>query len=1798
MDDFIFDLQRFDNKIFPTLIAGNGVDELILTIGGQSTTINSNGITSINVSLNSDANDSLSAKDVAISLSASDEFTITDSTNKKRTYKMSKAGSNGGIVVSLDSSQKSTVDSIDKDDFFIVSDDSSISPTYSMTDKGLFVDYNSISNGYDGFVENSTLSSIVLTNTSLDSSTENFYKVIEVDDKNLIIDSADDFSKDGYNGVYAMDTDSTPSIYAKLISNNSVPYRISSVDSSATNSLSTIQFTDSANDVLKNKGVSFTNNFAGNAGSTPTIIAGQTTLHVDSTTDDLFTVSSGTDSAIALSGTNEISLIKGSIVANQSQSIKASPYTVSSYKGGTDGIVVYYDGTGNNATLGDVDPGESFVITDSTSAATTYTMTNFGLMKAGDTLPLSISSGSSYQRITDKTLSISLIANASPMSGYTDTFLNAKEIITLGGSSGEKYIAYWDNDNNNTNVPGALVTLKAGNNNTYTLSTNNNASELNLGKWGGISLSSNQSLVGDTIFANNVSQLNIMTGYATFGVASVSLIGDSYKNLTISGSNSGSVLPNFDYETSAGTKVGQKFTEINLVNGTLKTNSKNQGRQVVTLHGGKDIGFTLDSASETTFISNSDAESGGATINAKANSFTVGRGKIQQSGNATIVADTNGNTSIKKFTKSVTVSLDNNKSIWQPSVSGLAANDGVVLVYGKESGISVTGLNDGDIFRSTVKSGAVKTYQVVKNENENLVLLSYDGTTASNKDIQIFESAVDTEGVYDLNGQFNNNMSAQNSVIAISSENNFKDNETRSIIDITTVKSGSNTIVSAVSGDYGTLAKTLGADSSAYYVLNLNDEKTLSGITITDNAPVHFKKGDFTDTSINVANSYATFAFQNLDDSIGSDFKVSLNSDENYYNVSGASKISLISGSIVADSLSPEIWLSDSSSAYTISNDSLDTVGDGVAVGISVSGKTSNAIIGDIDIGESFKIGKTTYARQASPLNIMADGYSYVTSVVSGDMNDSTTAVAVKISDLTNANNKRKLIAAESVSSTKYGNDKMVLTLSSKTSENAIVANSTLTSAVAYAYADLSISGANYYLDTIEGANENWNADIISIMGGTASINSSVAKDKLIVAHVSNAAFKVNATSVDGGIFIVDGKNGGAQSIAGAKELTLVDGSIVAVPTIGNKNTSQVITLGDSKRTFQASVNSSNIYYNKDALTGVIKSSVGAGFKLDNKKDYSIISGDGMTFSVDGSSSITTANGLSGVTVTGFGQNEVLYYDSKYYSLMSAGLVRGDNKNTGNALWYKDKSYSINDSVAISDIVDSGNWLNIVPLTNNIATIPPSNFQTPAILTDSNYTATYGRLTRTTTNTYTLEKDDSDTLSISTVSVGPGNVTLNLDNDFDNITIKSPNDVIVAPTEFSTSDTYQFIQDSNVASLPGVKSASLLSGKLQADSNLAVTVSTASNTTAEAQALGDSNITLIAGSNAASVALDEGESLKVDGTNYTLGAIGLSNNNSILPSSKNTINIASITSPNAWFNTLKLDNKAITISSAITDDKTLVVDSIPNPTAQYASITTSGPGHFTVSTVGTDWSSDNTVFIKTTADDTVDVTFNKKSFQNKPIQTSNASFIVTTVKGADNNFVVTDYYSDSRTGASISNNTAVSLSSGNITTTNKAQTITAGDYSVIYAGGDGINVVYDNSVASLGALNKNDALKVGNTTYSLSSDSRIRKDGNKMWSKTVSSNGNALISDLVSDDNWKGIVTANNASLTIDSNSLKNNFTNSAAYIVDSVNSNTDDDVIYGTLTTLSGGLSMSTVDSNAENGLSNIKIDISGNNV
>ena len=231
------------------------------------------------------------------------------------------------------------------------------------------------------------------------------------------------------------------------------------------------------------------------------------------------------------------------------------------------------------------------------------------------------------------------------------------------------------------------------------------------------------------------------------------------------------------------------------------------------------------------------------------------------------------------------------------------------------------------------------------------------------------------------------------------------------------------------------------------------------------------------------------------------------------------------------------------------------------------------------------------------------------------------------------------------------------------------------------------------------------------------------------------------------------------------------------------------------------------------------------------------------------------------------------------------------------------------------------------------------------------------------------------------------------DDDFLNTTIRSPGATFQALT--GGNDTYQVsVSSSNkFVSLAGVSTVALITGSMIADSNIGVQVHV-SDTITSVQTSG-ANITLSAGNDAA-IVMAKGASFVADDHTYTLGALGLSRDDSkYLPQGSSTdytlasngsatIGLANITSDSYWAGIISADeNGVLSVNSSLGEDPILVVDTTDGPNYQFANISINSSGVYLINTVtGSStntsiWPSVNTFLI---SDSSVSVA---SAFQNK-----------------------------------------------------------------------------------------------------------------------------------------------------------------------------------------------------------------------
>ena len=573
---------------------------------------------------------------------------------------------------------------------------------------------------------------------------------------------------------------------------------------------------------------------------------------------------------------------------------------------------------------------------------------------------------------------------------------------------------------------------------------------------------------------------------------------------------------------------------------------------------------------------------------------------------------------------------------------------------------------------------------------------------------------------------------------------------------------------------------------------------------------------------------------------------------------------------------------------------------------------------------------------------------------------------------------------------------------------------------------------------------------------------------------------------------------------------------------------------------------------------------------------------------------VVDAANQGAVTVTNLDEGDVFYYNdgsnAGTYSLKPVGLVK--SISSGLYLWDDDDVHTLSsNSIEASNLTVDSNWSNIAVVSKDTVTV--SSYNSDKIFVDNDYSATYGKLEVSGQN-YTLTKGDNDVDYFKAIYLGnSSSVTqLNLSSYFLDKTItsgnKSPAASFIPTALTSDASSYQVTISSGVVGLSSVASASLISGALQADSAIGVSLSVG-NTTAYVNPLSDSKVTLYAAtsSDPSRIALANGASFSIEDYDYTyaLGNLGLVRTNTqnaitylntLSSSNKNTLSLQDVIAEEGDWQTIVAPSDGVfTISSTAIPGKALIVDALPTvgPNRQFGNISldSSSDGYYlssvtsAISGVTSVWPDDTTILVAKDVTVTAQSAFGGKKFKG---ESSGAEFTVTLNSGKE--FTVIDQ----NFGASISGNAHISQTAGTITTANKYQTVEAGGYQIVYGSGDGINIIAGgDSSPTISALAQNDSFSIGSDKkYTMMSNKRLRTDDYKMLKDTFSG-GTVRVSDLATADDWTNFVSVSGGNLTVNSDLIQNTILadNGSAYIIEG---NTDD-TIYGTLTKTADGYSL-----------------------
>lgn len=605
----------------------------------------------------------------------------------------------------------------------------------------------------------------------------------------------------------------------------------------------------------------------------------------------------------------------------------------------------------------------------------------------------------------------------------------------------------------------------------------------------------------------------------------------------------------------------------------------------------------------------------------------------------------------------------------------------------------------------------------------------------------------------------------------------------------------SKTIISKdkYSSIYGSFVK----DGENYSLQSTNNRNsTLTGITVNDGLKLNIAK-EFSNASI-VAVEKATL--KSNDDS---DFTVDASGSIASFT---GNNVSLISGTIQTD-------------AETITGGGKMITGGGNDGFIFiVSG--SNAILGDIDDGESFtlnlKNGTSKIYKNANGVGITSDGSIYSGSETS----DANGTYAVDLNSL--VSNMKQMIAPA---------DDNVLTIDNSIKSAVAVDDTT---SPTEKYAEISYSSNKYTFSSITGGN-------FSPLG-TGDIAISVAGAKFKVTNTDNETFTVSSSN-------------SKPAVISANALTLLDGSIVA-----SQNQDITLTLGETEKSLTVTAGT-DVEVAKSNENYIITASVANDAFNINGSSYTVTGSDKMNFLV-GSGEYVTISGLDKANEDSF------IFGGTSYSVRGAGFIKQTSTNDYQ-IWSADNTHSLTDNSVSSDSLSKAQNWSEVQLSNNSAVTLDTNATLAVIVDSVGFSNTYGTLTKS-GYTYTLTKGDGDE-TLTSVNLGSANGLIVGSSGLTNVSISSNGKATLSITEDTTADNgYTVTILGSMASVTGADKVSLIGGKAQFDST----------TTYQADgknyvALANSDIELeVSGTSATIGGLSEGESFQVGGTSYTLQSNG------------------------------------------------------------------------------------------------------------------------------------------------------------------------------------------------------------------------------------------------------------------------------------------------------------------------------------
>lgn len=1126
--------------------------------------------------------------------------------------------------------------------------------------------------------------------------------------------------------------------------------------------------------------------------------------------------------------------------------------------------------------------------------------------------------------------------------------------------------------------------------------------------------------------------------------------------------------------------TGQAFTIATGRNITLDFNGKTYtvSSGSINLAASSNVTFTDGTISSSQNISNSGTlkidnmtlsgngyltsiSNGGVTVTG-ANTLKISSGSDTYTlENGVKIKSTAGSMTLQTSEdKTATVTLINSSSSFTDSTASpatICTGQNMTFAYSKSGELSVTDLANNCTFSISTSTNDKVTYSVKGN---GMLATAADGTTKIWSGDEITQSSSLTT----------TNLATENNYTSAFTISDAKLTISKSALK---VMSGTEALIVDESDFSTTYGKIIKVDETSYKLekTDSGDNELDGGITISDGLTVQFAEG-FNGTTITVSSTVFKTTGDNAYTVSGSE-QVSVN---------GSTAVSLQSGTIITSVEAQSITAGDYTvSGYKSGND-----------GITVSLSGSNVVVGDIDAGESVKVGSTEYYRDDLGLrtgtNKIYTGDVTVTSYGDG--------FAVNLDNL------------EDGFSTFIQPNNKTLEIGTTNTIPAVVIDKdpNSTASEITKYAELKVDSVNnaYNLTTVTGGDASafqGAVDTVSLTSGDVTINKSLIGDEMIIVTSGGAKFIVTASSTTFTVSATDD----APKVEGATALILLDG------TITTDTGSQTITIGANTLVVTSSTNGMTVTATTEGLTTTFTVTAAANdsFTLGGKA-YTIDSkSDGITFTVT-----DTGITLNELETT---DSDVFTYDGVNYSVRGAGFIKSENGTY--SIWTVNNSHSLTGGTLSVESLGTGeHWHGVATVDDDTdsATISALTSSPVTLVGADDFAKTYGTLTKN-DGVYQISTVDS-TEKLASLQVDG---VVSMSNDLTGVTLTSS--VATLTVTDDSNDGYQVTLTSGAGAAASVSAGdkvSLIAGTLQADSQVTATVLDSVITAQESTTL-----TIAANSSDATISnLAQNDSFAIDDAgSYKLTVIGLINDNQqyLLGSKEGTVKLSEIgdtSDTTRWGSLISAGELTITSST----ENALIVDDASDPQTLYADYAAAS-SLLSKSSGGEKWALGNTINIddttvKLTADFSGAIIYGRQSKASLTVN-ENKTFTI----------------SDIQTGATLDANN-ISLTGGTVSLTSTSQTVST-EGGIVKSAKD-LTVIVDGENTSIGAIDVNDTFTVNDVKYT-DYQVGLMDSSDKLYTGTGFSD-TVAVTLLSAEENWSLTAAVKDNVLTLPTSSSAN----------------------------------------------------------